>query len=282
MNQTTAATQRPPLEIGVGRAGSSALGRIFVNETHKNLLTLWAYRKTLIPELALASFTYLMLQFFIGGGELVDALIPPTMLAYVAYLFTYYVLLRVVSGLLEEVNTGTLEQVHTGPLPSWALSLSRVGASTIQAGAITLLVTAGFIVGFDVDFPLRWEALVPVALTVADIAGFALLMGGIALTVASIGAVLHVVASLVMILNGSLVPVEAFPGWLEVVARLAPSTLGVESTRAVLLGDASLGALWSSGDLLWAAMHAAAMLLAGWATYQFNIRRGLRDGRLGP
>ena len=259
-----------------------AVVRMFANETYKNLLTLWAYRKTLIPELALAAFTYLALQFFIGGGELVDELIPPTMLAYVTYLFTYYVLLKVVSGLLEEVNTGTFEQTHISPLPSWALSLSRVSAAMVQGAAVSLLVAAGFIVGLDVDFPLRWQALIPIGLTVLDVVGFALVIGGLALTIASIGAVLHVIQGLVMILNGSLVPVETLPGWLEVVARLVPGTLGIQTTRAVLFDDASLAGVWSDGDIRLAALHAAVMLILGWAVYQWNVRKGLANGRLGP
>jgi ABC-2 type transport system permease protein len=259
-----------------------AVGRLFANETYKNLLTLWAYRKTLMPELALAAFTYLAIQFFIGGGELVDELIPPTTLAYVTYLFTYYVLLKVVSGLLEEINTGTLEQTHLGPLPSWALSLSRVGAAMVQGAGVSLVVAAGFIVGLDVDFPLRWQALIPIGVTVLDVVGFALVIGGLALTIASIGAVLHVIQGLVMFLNGSLVPVETLPGWLEVVARLVPSTLGIQATRAVLFQDASIASTWSDGDLSLAAVHAAAMLVLGWAVYEWNIRRGLANGRLGP
>lgn len=263
-------------------AGPVVVARVFVNETHKNLLTLWAYRRTLVPELALAVFMYLALQFFIGGGKFVDELIPHTTLAYTTYLFTYYVLLKVVSGLLEEVNTGTLEQIHTSPLPSWALSLSRIGAAMIQGAAVTLLVAVGFIVGLDIDFPLRWEALVPGALTVLDVAGFALLIGGLALTVASIGAVLHVIQSMVMFLNGSLVPVEAFPAWLEALARLVPGTLGIEAIRDVLFEGSSLAEIWSDGVLMGAAVHAAAMLLIGWGVYQWNIRRGLKNGRLGP
>jgi ABC-2 type transport system permease protein len=265
-----------------GFAGPVAVARVFANETHKNLLNLWAYRRTLIPELALSVFMYIVLQYFIGGGKLVDELIPPTTLAYSTYLFTYYVSLKVVSGLLEEINTGTLEQIHTSPLPSWALSLSRIGAAMIQGAAVTVLVAAGFIVGLDVDFPLRWEALVPGALTVLDVAGFAMLLGGLALTVASIGAILHVIQSLVMFLNGSLVPVEAFPAWLELIARFVPGTLGIQSMRDVLFQGASLTEVWSDGELMWAALHAAAMLLVGWAVYQTNIRRGLKSGRLGP
>lgn len=281
MSQSAVAAQRPAA-FEPARDRVRVLGRIFLNETHKNLLTLWAYRKTLVPELVLSAFTYLVLQFFIGGGRLVHELIPPTTLAYVTYLFTYYVLLKVVSGLLEEVNTGTLEQAHISPLPSWALSLSRIGAAMIQGGAVTVVVAAGFIVALDVELPLRWEALVPIGLTVLDVAGFALLLGGLALTVASIGAVLHVIQGIVMMLNGSLVPVEAFPGALELIARLVPGTLGVQSTRAVLFDNASLSSVWREGDLLWAAVHTAAMLLLGWAVYQWNIRRGLANGRLGP
>lgn len=258
------------------------LVRMVGNETYKNLLTLWAYRLTLIPELALLAVTYLMLQFFIGGGELVDALIPPTTLAYVAYVFTYYTLLKVVSGLLEEVNTGTLEQTHIGPIPSWGLSLSRVGAAMVQSAVVTLLIAGSFVVALKIDFPLRWQALVTGALTVLDVAGFALLIAGLALTIASIGAVLHVIQGLVMLLNGSLLPIEAFPAWLETFARLVPGTLGIEATRKVLFEGASLASVWSQGIMAWAVLHAAAMLVIGWAVYQRSIRKGLRNGRLGP
>lgn len=265
-----------------GAATVGAVGRVFVNETYKNLLMLWAYRKTLIPEVALAGFMYLALQFFIGGGEMVDELIPATSVAYVTYLFTYYVLLKVVSGLLEEINTGTFEQTHISPLPSWALSLSRIGAAMVQGAAVTLVVAAAFIVGLDIDFPLTWHALVPVGVTVLDVVGFALVIGGLALSVASIGAVLHVIQGVVMILNGSLVPVETLPGGLEVIARLVPGTLGIEATRATLFEGVSVAAAWSHGDLLPAAVHAAVMLVLGSVVYQWNIRKGLENGRLGP
>lgn len=119
-------------------------------------------------------------------------------------------------------------------------------------------------------------------MTVLDVAGFALLVAGLALTIASIGAVLHVIQGLVMLLNGSLLPIEAFPAWLEIIARLVPGTLGMEATRKVLFADASLASLWSQGTLAWAVIHAAALLAIGWALYQRSIKKGLRNGRLGP
>ncbi|MGH2811837.1 MAG: ABC transporter permease [Actinomycetota bacterium] len=268
--------------VAIDRVRPLELARIMGNETYKNILTLWAYRLTIVPELALLALTYLMLQFFIGGGKLVDALLPATTLAFVFYVFTYYTLAKVVSGLLEEVNTGTLEQTHLSPLPSWALSSSRVGAAMVQGGLVTIVTAAGFLVALGIDFPLRWQVLVPVAVTVLDVAGFALLIAGLALTIASIGAVLHVIQGMVMLLNGSLLPVESFPPWLEGVARLVPGTLGIEATRAVLFDGASLASVWTRGTLGWTILHAAAMLAVGWAVYQRAIGRGLRTGRLGP
>ena len=51
----------------------------------------------------------------------------------------------------------------------------------------------------------------------------------------SIGAILHVMQGIVLFLNGSFVQVNLFPNWLAFVARLLPTTLGVEVTRSVLL-----------------------------------------------
>jgi ABC-2 type transport system permease protein len=263
-------------------ATAIGLTRAVGNETYKNLLTLWAYRLTLLPELALLALTYLMLQFFIGGGKLVEALLPSTTVAFVFYVFTYYTLAKVVSGLLEEVNTGTLEQSHMSPLPSWALSLSRVGAAMVQGGLVAGVIAAGFVVALGIDLSLRWSALVSIGVTILDVAGFALLIAGLALTIASIGAVLHVIQGMVMLLNGSLLPVEAFPAWLESVARLVPGTLGIEATRAVLFDGTTLASVWTNGTLPWAILHAASMIAVGWVTYQRAIRKGLRTGRLGP
>jgi ABC-2 type transport system permease protein len=39
---------------------------------------------------------------------------------------------------------------------------------------------------------------------------------------------------------------------------------------------------WSDHSLGWALLHAAVMLIAGWAAYQAAIGKGLREGRLGP
>lgn len=256
--------------------------RMVGNEVSKGLRILGARKVTLLPQLAILAVMYLMFQLVLGGGRLVDALLPATLFAYTIYVVNYVALLKTVAGLLEEVNAGTLEQSHLSPLRPGLIALGRLGAVLIEGMVSALVVGGVFALVLDIDIPLRAAALVPLLLTLLDIAGFALLLGGIALLVSSIGAIVHVINSLIMMINGSLVPIAAFPAALAAVAKFAPTTLGIDATRRALFESATLAALWADGSLGWTALHAAILLIAGWVVYQRAITIGLRDGRLGP
>jgi ABC-2 type transport system permease protein len=260
--------------------------RMLGNETAKGLRIWWANRATILPELLVLAGMFLGLQYLLGGGRIVPQLVAPTMLGFLPYVFAYLVVVKMVAGVVEELNAGTMEQTHLSPLPAWLLSLGRLASAIVQGLLATLLLGAGYLIALgaavDVQLPLRWQALVPAVLLVVDVAGFALLLGGLALQVPTLGAVTHVLLSLVMLVNGAFVPISAFPDWLQALARLAPTALGVEATRAVLLDGQPLQAAWADQRLPWLLLHAAASLAVGWALWQWNMRRGLRNGRLGP
>ncbi|MGH3735186.1 MAG: ABC transporter permease [Micromonosporaceae bacterium] len=261
---------------------AAAAGRIVGNEVVKGLRILWSHKAALIPQLAVLGVMYLMFQLILGGGRLVPALLPVTLFAYVVYVVNYIALLKIVAGLLEEVNTGTLEQAHLSPLRPWSMVAGRLLAVLIEGVASALLVGAVFVVALGIDIPWRAAAVVPLLLTLADIAGFALLLAGIALVVASIGAIVHVINSMIMMINGALVPITAFPPGLELAAKFVPTTLGIDVSRKALFDGAPVTALVADGSLGAAALHAAVMLAVGWAVYRWAVRVGLRDGRLGP
>ena len=264
------------------RLPPAALPRTLGNEIVKGLVLLRANWRTLIPELAVLLVFYVLLQFFIGGGRVVHTVLAPTLLGFAFYSLVYIVTLRMVAGTLEEMNAGTLEQIHLSPLPAWALSLGRLAAAAVEAVSVTALVTVGLMLVLGIHFSYRLDAVAPLALTLLDVAGFGLLLGGLAIRVSSIGAVLHVLQSIVMFLNGAFVPVSLFPDWLQLVARLLPTTLGVEVSRTILLQDGSLASTWSDGTLVWLLVHSTVMVALGAAGYQLSIRRALRLGRLGP
>ncbi len=263
--------------------GFPTVGRMVAGETAKHLSVLWRRRATFAVELAVMAVFYLAVQWIIGGGRFVDELLPATMLGFYFYVVAYLLLVKVVTGLLEEMNTGTLEQIHLSPLPPWLLSAGLIIAVMIEGVLVATVVSAVLVVALGVDFAgLKWDALVPAVLTALDVAGFALLVGGIALTVASIGAINHVLYGIIGMLNGSYVPVFAYPDWLQLMAKLLPSTLGIDVMRRIVIDDGTLVSTWSDGSLPWLLLHTAVMLVAGWTVYQWQVRRGLRDGRLGP
>ncbi|HEX6197817.1 MAG TPA: ABC transporter permease [Jiangellaceae bacterium] len=283
---TTLAPPQAELASAAERAGAGL--RMLGNEIAKALQVMWAHKTPLVLELFMASATYWALMLFIGGGRFVTELLGMTLAGYLAYVVSYFALLRIVSGVLEEMFTGTLEQSLLSPLRPWVQSVGRLIGSMIESVAVAAAVGAAFLgafAGLGVELTFQWSVLVPILVTLADVAGFAMLLGGLALVVNSIGAIVHVIQGFLMFLNGALIPIFAFPGWLELVAKLVPTTLGVDAIRrltAPVDGTVeSLGDVWADGTLPWALVHAAILLVLGWAIYQAAIRRGLRDGRLG-
>lgn len=256
--------------------------RVIANEASKGLLVAWAHKATLVPQVVLAMVMYWLVQLVLGAGHIVHAMLPLTLFSFLAYFVAYMAMMNMVASLLEEANAGTLEQGLLGPLRPWTLSVGRLIAA-VGEGVLTSLVAAAILVPtLGIEVPARPAALVPIGLTLLDIAGTALLMGAVGLVVNSIGAIVHVIGSTFMLLNGGFVPISAFPDWLATIARILPTTLGAGATREVLFGHVSLGGAWADHSLLWAALHAAFMLALGVVAFRAAVRRGLREGRLGP
>ncbi|WP_026163048.1 ABC transporter permease [Kribbella catacumbae] len=260
--------------------------RMLGNETTKGLRVMWVHKAPLALGLAYVAMLYWVIQVFIGGGRLVGEVLAMTFVAFLGYVVLYIASLRMVGGVLEEMYTGTLEQSLLSPLRPWVASTGRLAAALVE-GLVIAAVVAGFnlvilLAVRGVELSFRWSAAIPLAVTLVDIAGFVLLFGGIALVVNSIGAVIHVVQNVIMMLNGAFIPVFVFPDWLELASKtLIPTTLGLDATRQILVAGAPLEQVWSNGTLPWAVVHAAVSLVIGWAAYQAAIRRGLREGRLG-
>jgi ABC-2 type transport system permease protein len=267
--------------LPVVRATRGSRAGMVANEIVKGLRLRWAYRATVIPELFGAVVMYLMVQYFVGGGQILDALVEDTAPAMFALVVGYGALMRIVSGLLEERNAGTLEQVHLSSLPTWQ-ALGRLGAVMVESLLVGTVATACVLVALRVDYPLDVQALVPLGLMLAGIGGFVLLIAAASFTYPGIGALVHVIQMLIMMVNGMIVPVEVFPGWLEAIAKLVPTTLGVAAIRRILTDGDSLADLVIDRSLGWLVLHTALLVVAGWAAYQWQVRRALRDGRLGP
>src|SRR6266581_3398627 len=161
-----------------------------------------------------------------------------------------------------------------------ALLVGRLLAVFLEGVLIAVVIGVGMSSLLGISIPLRLAGLLPAALTLIDIAGFALLLGGLALALPQIGAIAHLFSGLIFLLNGAFFPLEWFPTWVQTLARFFPTTLGVEAMRKVVLQGQSLSSVWADGTLPWLIIHTAGLAVLGWLVFLLNDRRAMRHGTL--
>jgi ABC-type polysaccharide/polyol phosphate export permease len=284
MSTTTTMPSRESraVEQGAGKRDPQivAATRAVLGETQKSLWLLWRHRSVVLLEIVTLVAFYPFLQFIIGNGTINRALVPPTLLAFLAYPILFIAMLKLVRDLLEEVNGGTFEQMHLSPFSPTFLLVGRLGALLLEGVLIAVVVGVGMTWMLGVSIPLRVAGVLPAALTVIDIAGFALLIGGLALVLPQIGAIAHLFSGLIILLNGTFIPLEWYPGWVQTLARFLPTTLGIEAMHKVLLEGQSLSSVWADGTLPWLLIHTLGLSALGWLVFLLNDRRVMRQGML--
>lgn len=268
-------------EADAWRATPGTVLAVLANEIRKGLLTLWAHPASIVLAVATSMFFYLGVQFIIGQGRLPGDLLPPTLVAFTAYIFLWIASLAMVADLVEEMRTGTLGQTHLSPVSPSLLVLGRLGAASVEGVLVAALAAIVPVVAVSIPIPARGEALVPFALTLANGLAFTLLFAGIALAEPFIGEIHHLVTGLIGILNGMYLPVALFPDWLEALARLLPTTLGIEVTLNVLFEQRALSDVWADGSLPRLLAYTLGLAALGWLVFVRNQRKAMRDGTLG-
>lgn len=268
-------------EASAWRVTPTVILNVLGSEVHKGLLILRAHPASIVLGVVTSIFFYLGIQYVIGEGRLPRDLLPATLVGFSAYIFLWIASLAMVADLVEEMHTGTLAQTHLSPVSPSLLLLGRLGTASVQGILVTALAAAVPLVVADIPIPARWEALLPFGLTLMNGLAFTLLFAGIALTNPFIGETHHLVTGLIGMLNGAYLPVVLFPEWLASVARLLPTTLGIEATLKVLFEQRSLADLWADGSLPWLLAYTLALTVAGWWVYRRNQRQAMREGTLG-
>lgn len=227
--------------------------------------------------LLISTMMYLGLQFVLGRGELRQELLPQTLVAISGYWFLQYAGLVMVSDLIEEKRAGTFAQAQMTTAPVWLpmfgrlITASMFGLAVAAVAALVPMLVAG------IEIPLRSAALLPVLLLGVNALAFTFLLASLALVSPMIGALQSLFTSLVLLLNGSFLPLALYPDWLAAVARFLPTTLGIEATTQTLFEGRSLADVWTGGALPWLIVHTLALTVAGGVLFVRNHRRALQE-----
>ncbi|MBB6347147.1 ABC-2 type transport system permease protein [Nonomuraea muscovyensis] len=227
--------------------------------------------------LLISAMMYLGLQFVLGQGELRQDLLPRTLVAIGGYWFLQYAGLVMVADLIEEKRAGTFVQAQMTPAPPWLPMLGRLLTASVFGLAVAAVATLVPLLVAGIAIPLRWAAILPVVLMGADALAFTFLLAALALGSPMIGALQSLFTSLVLLLNGSFLPLAFYPDWLAALARILPTTLGIEATTQTLFEGRSLAELWSGGTLPWLLAHTLALSVVAGLLFVRNHRRALQE-----
>ncbi|WP_129663605.1 ABC transporter permease [Phytoactinopolyspora endophytica] len=269
-----------PTAVRTG-AGIGLHTRLAANETSKGLLLAWRRRSMVVVGLLMNAALYLGVNFFIGGGHIVEELMVLTLPALMAVAVAATAAVDGSGGIAEEVNGGTLEQMQMSPASPQSQVLGRIVALAVPGLVMAAVLGVVFTVGFGLDYQPHPSVVVPALLTLVNALGYGLLIIALTVRVVSIGAITHVFNMAIMFFGGMIVPIAMFPDALEAVVRFIPTALGVQVLNTTLAGE-PLSTAWSDGTLLWLLVHTVVLTTSGLVLYVVNIRRARRAGGLSP
>lgn len=186
--------------------------------------------------------------------------------------------LAVSRRLREEQLTGTLEAIAGQPLRDTELALGLAGYPFVFSGLRTIayLIVAGLL--FGVGFGRTdWLGVVAVLLaTSAVLMGLGLVIAALVLLVKRAEPLAALATFGLAFLGGAFFPIDAFPQWLEEIARFAPTRLAYDGTREALY----TGSGWGTDAALLVAIAVVAVPVGVWA-FDRALRRQRRRGTLG-
>ena len=251
------------------------------NEVVKDFAIRWNYRANTILEIVLYTAIFLAIGFFLTDGSYDEQTITSLWIGY----FLWYFAIKAISGVANSISTeamaGTLEQIYMSPVPTWALFISRVLSiiliSVLQMTVITVVIS----LNFGVRVPLSVGFLGVLSVTMTGLFGVGLMVGGATLVLKNTSALSATVSNVLLFLNGTIMPVDRFPLWLESVSLLFPTTQGIIVLRKVGLDGESLVSTWNDGSLVYLIVHSALFLALGLAAFRYAEHVGRRKAVLG-
>ena len=251
------------------------------NELVKEFAIRWNYRTNTILEIVLYLAIFLAIGFFVTDGSFDEQTITSLWIGY----FLWYFAIKAISGVANSISTeasvGTLEQMYMSPVPTWVLFISRV-LSTILISVLQMtVITVVISLNFGARVPLSVEFLSVLCVTMVGLFGVGLMVGGATLVLKNTAALSATVSNVLLFMNGTIMPVDRFPHWLESVSLLFPTTQGIIILRKVGLEGGSLVSTWSDGSLVLLIGHSALFLALGLAAFRYAEHVGRRKAVLG-
>ena len=243
---------------------------VMINELVKEFSIMWNYRTNTLLEMLLYYAIFFGIGFFMTGGELDEQVIVSLWIGYFLWYFAVKAISGVANSISGEASTGTLEQIYMSPVATWVLFTSRVLSTLLVSVVQITVITVVIALNIGVQIPLGIEFLIVLCVTMIGLFGVALMVGGATLVLKNTTALSGTISNVMLFLNGTIMPVDRFPPWLESVSLLFPTTQGIIVLRKIGIEGESLVSAWSDGSLIYLVGHSTALLVIGWAVFRYS------------
>ena len=251
------------------------------NESRKGLLITWSYRFNTMAELFTLGFAFIAIGFFMGDGRLEPERLATSLVGFLIWFYAVIMLNALGDGLAEEAQSGTLEQVHMSPTPPAVIFLGGVIATLAVSTVMVSIVGIGLLLVLRITIPVTWQALPVFAITMLGILGMGYSVAGATIVFKRTASLTNMLTNIMLFMNGTFLPVDRLPGWLELASKALPTTQGIIVMRRVLFGGESLAATWADGSIQLLAVHSAVLLVGGWLVFRYAQSVAMRRGLLG-
>lgn len=252
-----------------------------LNETRKGLVILWDYKFSLLTQLLGIMMIVIGIMFFVGQGEITAEQVSMTLIGFIITFYAMETISTMSWALMTEAQAGTLEQMYMSPAPPQMIILGRSLASLVSGTIQMALVLFAMLLLFQQPLPLSLEAVPVILITMFGLLGFGYLIGGLTLVFKQVGPIANIMQNILLMVNGTFLPVALMPTWLGTLSMALPSTVGIILTRRVVLEGETLGMLWADGSLQFLLAHSLVTFVAGWVLYGICERIARRQGSLG-
>lgn len=251
------------------------------NEVRKRFLIMWDYRFNLFLETVLFIFIFLAMGLIKGDGVIDPTGAAPTLLGYMMWYCSYVMVFDMNRNMAYEVQHGTLEQMYMSPVPITLLTFAWSIAALIKCALFVGLMGGFLIVVVSIKIPWNWDAALITLVTVVGLYGFGFICLGLTLVFKQTSAIVGLYQNMLLFLNGSIMSVERFPGWIESFANTLPTTQGTSLLNRVLLGDDDIYSIWQDGTLFSLAVNSLVYLVVGVFIFAYCEYWAKKQGSLG-
>ncbi len=251
--------------------GNGILGDIWTNLLRWNLKKL---REPFVLVFALVEPLIFLVLFSQVFGQLAGQAVPGG--DYVAYLVPAIVILVALitaagsgTGFVQDIETGMFEKTLVSPMSRTAVFSGKVLSDILLIVVPTLIMLGlGYVAGAPVTTGLLGVVgILGVALVFSVwFMAFSNILGVVTGSTRVTGIVTNLVQLPLLFASTAFVPMDALPGWLQVVSSVNPTTYGVNAARAIMLSGWDWGVIVPSLVVL----GALDIVLGGMAVYVLN------------